>query len=354
MIEILRSLFKLEKNEINLLGRRVDEALDLVDKFLDDAFLAQMREVRIVHGTGTGALRQAILELLGSHPHVGDIRQKGFMAGIELVELANIAQLASLADETPEGRSIVVLAKQYGIRGRELHEHERAEFVPFTAKTRMSGVDFDGEQYRKGAPDAIQEFVGGVLPAEISAKIEGIANQGGTPLVVASAQKVFGVVYLKDIVKGGLPDRFQRFRAMGIRTIMITGDNPMTAAAIAAEAGVDEGPPVAKVGSFGRLRARRLAIGVDPGQERCAGDARLRVGLHDARDRRRDVEIGLARFLDEFGQFAGAEAAPPVERRQPHLGRDGIFRSAVIGLRDIEPRFGLVGQQASAEREHQT
>ena len=161
-------------------------------------------------------------------------------AGVEVVELANIAQLASLADETPEGRSIVVLAKQYGIRGRELHEFQHAQFVPFTAKTRMSGVDFDGEQYRKGAPDAIQEFVGGTMPAEISAKIEGIALQGGTPLVVAGAQKVFGVVYLKDIVKGGLPDRFQRFRAMGIRTIMITGDNPLTAAAIAKEAGVDD------------------------------------------------------------------------------------------------------------------
>jgi K+-transporting ATPase ATPase B chain len=104
----------------------------------------------------------------------------------------------------------------------------------------MSGVDFDGEQYRKGAPDAIQEFVGGTMPAEVSASIEGIALQGGTPLVVASARQVFGVVYLKDIVKGGLPDRFQRFRAMGIRTIMITGDNPLTAAAIAKEAGVDD------------------------------------------------------------------------------------------------------------------
>jgi K+-transporting ATPase ATPase B chain len=161
-------------------------------------------------------------------------------AGVEAVELANIAQLASLADETPEGRSIVILAKQYGIRGRELHEFQQAQFVPFTAKTRMSGVDFDGEQYRKGSPDAIQEFVGGTMPAEISAKIEGIALKGGTPLVVAGAQKVFGVVYLKDIVKGGLPDRFQRFRAMGIRTIMITGDNPLTAAAIAKEAGVDD------------------------------------------------------------------------------------------------------------------
>jgi potassium-transporting ATPase ATP-binding subunit len=160
--------------------------------------------------------------------------------GIEIVELANIAQLASLADETPEGRSIVILAKQYGIRERQLYEFQHARFVPFTAKTRMSGVDFDGKQYRKGAPDAIQEFVGGAIPAEVASKIEGIAHQGGTPLVVASAGQVLGVVHLKDIVKGGLPDRFQRFRAMGIRTIMITGDNPLTAAAIAKEAGVDD------------------------------------------------------------------------------------------------------------------
>jgi K+-transporting ATPase ATPase B chain len=160
--------------------------------------------------------------------------------GIEVVELANIAQLASLADETPEGRSIVVLAKQYGIRERQLYEFQNARFVPFTAKTRMSGVDFDGKQYRKGAPDAIQEFVGGAVPAEVASKIERIAQQGGTPLVVATAGQVLGVVHLKDIVKGGLPDRFQRFRAMGIRTIMITGDNPLTAAAIAKEAGVDD------------------------------------------------------------------------------------------------------------------
>jgi potassium-transporting ATPase ATP-binding subunit len=159
---------------------------------------------------------------------------------IEVTELANIAQLASLADETPEGRSIVVLAKQFGMRGRELHDFQHAEFVPFTAKTRMSGVDFDGEHYRKGSPDAIQEFVGGALPEAVNAIIENIAHQGGTPLVVANARKVVGVVYLKDIVKGGLPDRFKRFRAMGIRTIMITGDNPLTAAAIAQEAGVDD------------------------------------------------------------------------------------------------------------------
>jgi len=160
--------------------------------------------------------------------------------GVEVVEIANIAQLASLADETPEGRSIVVLAKQFGIRKRDLSEFDNARFVPFTAKTRMSGVDLDGNNYRKGASDAIREFVGGSFPAKVDAEIERISFQGGTPLVVASARKVLGVVYLKDIVKGGLPDRFKRFRAMGIRTIMITGDNAMTAAAIAREAGVDD------------------------------------------------------------------------------------------------------------------
>jgi potassium-transporting ATPase ATP-binding subunit len=160
--------------------------------------------------------------------------------GVAMAELADVAQLASLADETPEGRSIVVLAKQYGLRGRELHEFPHAQFVPFTAKTRMSGVNLDGAQYRKGAADAVREFAGGALPHEVEAEIQRIGFLGGTPLVVASSGKVLGTIYLKDIVKGGLPDRFQRFRAMGIKTIMITGDNPLTAAAIAKEAGMDD------------------------------------------------------------------------------------------------------------------
>jgi K+-transporting ATPase ATPase B chain len=159
---------------------------------------------------------------------------------VAVEKLADVAQLASLADETPEGRSIVVLAKQYGLRGRELHEFPQAHFVPFTARTRMSGLNLEGEQYRKGAADAVREFVGGALPGEVEAEIQRISFLGGTPLVVASSQQVLGVVYLKDIVKGGLPDRFQRFRAMGIKTIMITGDNPLTASAIAREAGVDD------------------------------------------------------------------------------------------------------------------
>ena len=160
--------------------------------------------------------------------------------GVTAEELAAVAQLASFADETPEGKSIVVLAKEFGLRGRELHDLSHAQFVPFTAKTRMSGVDVAGQQYRKGAADAVREFIGTALPAEVEADVDRISQMGGTPLVVASSQKVFGVIYLKDIVKGGLPDRFKRFRAMGIRTIMITGDNPLTAATIAKEAGLDD------------------------------------------------------------------------------------------------------------------
>jgi potassium-transporting ATPase ATP-binding subunit len=161
-------------------------------------------------------------------------------AGVKVEELAAVAQMASFADETPEGKSIVSLAKDFGLRGRQLHDLSRAQFVAFTAKTRMSGVDVDGRQYRKGASDAIREFIGAGLPAEVEADVNRISQMGGTPLVVADSRKVFGVIYLKDIVKGGLPDRFKRFRAMGIRTIMITGDNPLTAATIAKEAGLDD------------------------------------------------------------------------------------------------------------------
>jgi K+-transporting ATPase ATPase B chain len=160
--------------------------------------------------------------------------------GVSKEELADAAQISSLADETPEGRSVVVLAKRYGIRGREIHEIPNAEFVEFTAQTRMSGVNMDGRQIRKGAADAVRQWVGGTLPKEIEQAVEKISKAGGTPLVVATNNKALGVIYLKDIVKGGLPERFKRFRAMGIRTVMITGDNPLTAAAIAAEAGVDD------------------------------------------------------------------------------------------------------------------
>jgi K+-transporting ATPase ATPase B chain len=160
--------------------------------------------------------------------------------GITEQDLADAAQLSSLADETPEGRSIVVLAKQYGIREREIGDLPDANFVAFTAQTRMSGVDMKGRQIRKGAAASVEAFVGGSFPEAVKAIVESIAKEGGTPLVVAEAGKVLGVIHLKDIVKGGLPDRFKRFRAMGIRTIMITGDNALTAASIAKEAGVDD------------------------------------------------------------------------------------------------------------------
>jgi len=160
--------------------------------------------------------------------------------GVTKQEVADAAQLASLADETPEGRSIVVLAKEFGIRGRELHELPHATFVPFTAQTRMSGVDLEDFRYRKGAADAIAAFVGGRIPESVQADVKDISQLGGTPLLVATTKQVLGTIYLKDIVKGGLADRFERFRAMGIRTVMITGDNPLTAAAIAKESGVDD------------------------------------------------------------------------------------------------------------------
>ncbi|NTV65481.1 MAG: potassium-transporting ATPase subunit KdpB, partial [Oscillochloris sp.] len=163
--------------------------------------------------------------------------------GVSAAQLADAAQLASLADETPEGRSIVVLAKeQYNIREREV-QSLGAEFVPFSAQTRMSGVNLNGSLIRKGAADAIRRYVegqGGQLPPEVRTSVETIARSGGTPLVVADKARVLGVVQLKDIVKGGIKERFAELRRMGIKTVMITGDNPLTAAAIAAEAGVDD------------------------------------------------------------------------------------------------------------------
>ena len=165
------------------------------------------------------------------------------LPGVDEKELAEAAQLSSLSDETPEGRSIVVLAKEkYGLRGREISEHG-AVFIPFTAQTRMSGVDFDGREVRKGAADAIEKYVasfGKHVPAELRPIIESISKEGGTPLVVAEDRVPLGVIQLKDIVKGGMVERFNQMRQMGIRTVMITGDNPLTAASIAREAGVDD------------------------------------------------------------------------------------------------------------------
>jgi K+-transporting ATPase ATPase B chain len=204
----------LQKNVLAMSGRAVEAAGDV--------------DVLLLDKTGTITM--------------GNRQATAFMPapGVTEQELADAAQLASLADETPEGRSIVVLAKKFGIRARSIHEMSHAQFVPFTAQTRMSGVNWDGELIRKGAANSIRQFSGGQLPQEVEQFVETISLSGGTPLVVATSKRVMGVVHLKDIVKGGLSDRFKRFRAMGIRTVMITGDNKLTAAAIAREAGVDD------------------------------------------------------------------------------------------------------------------
>jgi potassium-transporting ATPase ATP-binding subunit len=203
-----------QKNVLAMSGRSVEAAGDVDVLFLDKT------------GTITIGNRQAT----------------DFLAapGVTKEQLADAAQLASLADETPEGRSVVVLAKNFGIRAREFSEMPKVTFIPFTAQTRMSGVDMDGLSYRKGSADAIRGYVGGKMPGPVEKDVKTISNSGGTPLVVATREKVLGTIQLKDIVKGGLADRFERFRAMGIRTVMITGDNPLTAAAIAKEAGVDD------------------------------------------------------------------------------------------------------------------
>jgi len=204
----------LQRNVLAMSGRAVEAAGDVDVLLLDKT------------GTITLGNRQATAFL----PAPGVTEQ----------ELADAAQLASLADETPEGRSIVVLAKQFGIRAREIRDLPGAQFIPFTAQTRMSGVNFEGKQIRKGSANAIRHFTGGMLPVEVEKIVEGISLSGGTPLAVATRDRALGVIHLKDIVKGGLADRFKRFRAMGIRTVMITGDNKLTAAAIAQEAGVDD------------------------------------------------------------------------------------------------------------------
>ncbi len=189
------------------------------------------------------------------------------MPGVTEAELAEAAQLASLADETPEGRSIVVLAKQYGLREHEFTPQD-AEFVPFTAQTRMSGVDIDGNQLRKGSGDAVIEWIearGGSAPPALRSELDRVGSEGGTPLAVARNNQVLGVIYLKDVIKDGMRERFDQLRHMGIRTVMITGDNRLTAAKIAEESGVDdflaEATPEAKLAlikdeqSAGRLVA---------------------------------------------------------------------------------------------------
>jgi potassium-transporting ATPase ATP-binding subunit len=203
-----------QKNVLAMSGRAVEAAGDV--------------DVLLLDKTGTITM--------------GDRQATEFVpaAGILPEELADAAQLASLADETPEGRSVVVLAKSYGLRGRSISEMAETNFVPFTAQTRMSGVDIDGRRIRKGAADAVKKFLGVEFPPGVHETIAAISQSGGTPLVVAEGTRILGVIHLKDIVKGGLRDRFERFRAMGIKTVMITGDNRLTAAAIAREAGVDD------------------------------------------------------------------------------------------------------------------
>jgi K+-transporting ATPase ATPase B chain len=207
----------IQQNVLAMSGRAVEAAGDVDTLLLDKT------------GTITLGNRQAV-ELIP-------------IAGVLEADLADAAQLASLADETPEGRSIVVLAKdRYGLRARELAAAE-ARFIPFSAHTRMSGVDLGGRQVRKGAADAVLQFVaglGGAAPPDLDAVVERVAKTGGTPLVVADGARALGVIHLKDIVKGGIRERFEHLRRMGIRTIMITGDNPLTANAIAQEAGVDD------------------------------------------------------------------------------------------------------------------
>ncbi len=207
----------IQKNVIATSGRAVEAAGNV--------------DVLLLDKTGTITL--------GNRQAVNFIPAKG----VSVEQLADAAQLSSLADETPEGRSIVVLAKdRYNLRGRELSSLH-AEFIPFTAQTRMSGVDFDGRKIRKGAADAIAAYVaelGGELDASVKTAVDEISRRGGTPLAVADGPNVLGVIELKDIVKGGIKERFAQLRSMGIKTVMITGDNPLTAAAIAAEAGVDD------------------------------------------------------------------------------------------------------------------
>jgi len=203
-----------QKNVLAMSGKAVEAAGDVHTLLLDKT------------GTITYGNRQAVA--LVPAP------------GVTSQELAQAAQWSSLADETPEGRSIVTLAEKLGQPVRKSDDLSSATFIPFSAKTRMSGVDIDGQGIRKGAADAVKALVGGSLPSEVQTAVDGIARTGGTPLVVSQSGKVLGVIHLKDVVKEGLADRFSRFRAMGIRTVMITGDNPLTAAAIAKEAGVDD------------------------------------------------------------------------------------------------------------------
>jgi K+-transporting ATPase ATPase B chain len=208
------------------------------------------------------------------------------MPGVGESELAEAAQLASLADETPEGRSIVVLAKQYGLREHEFGEHD-AEFVPFTAQTRMSGVNINGDQLRKGAGDSLVAWIeseGGSAPPELRVELDAVGSEGGTPLAVARNNKVLGVIYLKDVIKDGMNERFDQLRQMGIRTVMITGDNRLTASKIAEESGVDdflaEATPEAKLALIKQEQAEgRLVAMTGDGTNDAPALAQADVGV---------------------------------------------------------------------------
>jgi K+-transporting ATPase ATPase B chain len=213
------------------------------------AGMSRMLEANVVATSGraieaAGDIDTLLLDKTGTIT-LGNRQAAAFIPapGVKEKELADTAQLASLADETPEGRSIVVLAKQkYNLRERDVQALD-ATFVPFSAQTRMSGVTMHGIEIREGSADAIRKFVeaaGGKFPESVQRTVDDVARRGGTPLVVAEAARVLGVVELKDIVKGGIKERFAEMRRMGIKTVMITGDNPLTAAAIAAESGVDD------------------------------------------------------------------------------------------------------------------
>src|ERR1700750_900884 len=275
------------------------------------------------------------------------------MPGVSAEELAEAAQMSSLADETPEGRSIVVLAKSYGIREHTFSGHEPT-FVPFTAQTRMSGVDFNGTQLRKGAGDAIESWIaqeGGHAPAELRTQLDRIGREGGTPLAVARDERVLGVIYLKDIVKEGMKARFDQLRAMGIRTIMVTGDNKLTAAKIAEEAGVDdflaEATPERKLELIkeqqgdglllaldGRRHQRRAGPGParrrggdeprSPGRARGRQHGRSRLQPHQAdRDRRgRQAAADHPRRADHVlhRQRCGQVLRHPAGHLRHHLG----------------------------------
>lgn len=249
----------LQRNVVAMSGRAVEAAGDVDTMLLDK--------------TGTITL--------------GNRQATEFIAfdGVTERELAEAAQLSSLADETPEGRSIVVLAKErYGLRGREL---KGATFIPFTAQTRMSGVDYENRQVRKGAPDAIAEYVrrqGGKIPEMMKQVVERIAREGGTPLLVAEKQRLLGAIYLKDIIKAGIRERFNQLRKMGIKTVMITGDNKLTAATIAREAGVDdflaEAKPEDKLALIRREQAEgRLVAMIGDGTNDAPALAQADVGV---------------------------------------------------------------------------